>query len=98
VVWKHSCDEEDNVDENEGDDCDKDSDDFENQEFDQEAPKLVPELGKVVSKVRKIVTLFRKSPVHNDENLQPQIKLSCGMEKALFLDCKTHWNSFLQNA
>ena len=72
------------------------TDDFENRDFDQDVPKLVPELGKVVSKVRKIVKLFRKSPVRNDDNLQPQIKLSFGKEKALFLDCKTRWNSLLQ--
>ena len=81
---------------NEDDDSDKDSDDFENRDFDQEVPKLVPELGKVVSKVRKIVKLFRKWPDPNDNNLQPQIKLSFGMEKALFLDRKTRWNSLLQ--
>ena len=92
---KNSCDEKDD-DQNEDDDSDKDSDDFENRDFDQEVPKLVPELGKVVSKVRKIVKLFRKSPVRNDDNLQPQIKLSFGKEKALFLDCKTRWNSLLQ--
>ena len=39
---------------------------------------------------------FRKSPVRNDDNLQPQIELSFGKEKALFLDCKTLWNSLLQ--
>ena len=84
-----ACDEQDDDDENEDDDCDKDSDDFENQDFDQEAPKLVPELGKVVCKVRKIVKLFHKSPVRNDKNLQPQIKLSFRKEKALFLDFRT---------
>ena len=92
---KNSCDEDDD-DENEDDDGDEDSDFFENQDFDQEAPKLVPELGKAVSKVRKIVKLFHKSPVRNDGSLQPQIKLSFGKEKVLFLDCKTRWNSLLQ--
>ena len=92
---KNSCDEDDD-DENEDDDGDKDSDDFENQDFDQEAPKPVPELGKAVGKVRRIVKLFRKLPVGNDGSLQPQIKLSFGKEKALFLDCKTRWNSLLQ--
>ena len=93
---KNCCDEKDD-DENE-DDSDKDSDDFENRDFDQEAPKLVPELSKVVSKVRKSVKLFRKSPFRNDDNLQPQIKLSFGREKALFLDCKTRWNSLMNCA
>ena len=92
---KNSCDEKDD-DQNEDDDSDKDSNDFENRDFDRDVPRLVPELGKVVSKVRKIVKLFRKSPVCNDDNLQPQIKLSFAKEKPLFLDCKTRWNSLLQ--
>ena len=92
---KNSCDGKDDC-QNEDDDSDKDCDDFENGDFDQDVPRLVPELGKVVSKVRKIVKLFRKSPVRNDDNLQPQIKLSFGKEKALFLDCKTRLNSLLQ--
>ena len=92
---KNSCDEKDD-DQNEDDDSDKDSDDFENRNFDQDVPRLVPELGKVVSNVRKIVKLFRKSPVRNDDNFQPHIRLSFGKEKALFLDCKTRWNSLLQ--
>ena len=92
---KNSCDEEDDDNENEDDDCDKDSDDFENQDFDQEAPKLVPELFKVVSNVRKIVKLFPKAPVGNYNDLHPQIKFSIRKEKALFLDCKTRWNSLL---
>ena len=92
---QNSCDEGDD-DENKDDDSDKDSDHFENQDFDQEAPKLVPEYGKVVSKELRNVRLFRKPPFHNDDNLQPQIKLSFGKEKALFLDCRSCWNSLLQ--
>ena len=34
---------------------------------------VVPEFSHVVDKVRKIVRLFRKSPVRNNDNLQPQI-------------------------
>ena len=98
---KNSCDEKDDDqneddDHNEDDDSDNDSDDFENRDFDEKDPKLVPELGKVASKVRKIVKLFRKLPVGNDHNLQPEIKLSFGKEKALLLDCKIRWNSSLQ--
>ena len=40
--------------------------------------------------------MFRKSVVHNDDNLKPQNIASFGKEKALFLDCKTRWNSLLK--
>ena len=57
---------------------------------------LAPEINTIVAKVRRVVKLCRKSPVRNDDNLQPQIIVSCGKEKALFLDCKTRWNSLLK--
>ena len=40
--------------------------------------------------------MFRESVVHNDNNLQPQNIAFLGKEKALYLDCKTQWNSLLK--
>ena len=57
---------------------------------------LVSEFRTIVTKVRKTVKMFRKSAVRNDNNLQPQNIASFGKEKALFLDCKTRWNSLLK--
>ena len=39
--------------------------------------------------------LFRKSPVKNEDFLQPYIVESEGREYTLLLDCKTRWNSLL---
>ena len=57
---------------------------------------LVSEFRTIVTKVRKTVKMFRKSAMRNDDNLQPQNIASLGKEKALFLDCKTQWNSLLK--
>ena len=57
---------------------------------------LVSEFHTIVIKVHKTVKMFRKSVVCNNDNLQPQNIASFGKEKALFLDCKTQWNSLLK--
>ena len=57
---------------------------------------LVSEFRTIVTKVLKTVKMFRKSAVRNDNNLQPQNIASFAKEKALFLDCKTRWNSLLK--
>lgn len=62
----------------------------------EKSSKLIPELQNIIIKVRKIVKLFRRSPVCNDENLQPQNTKTFGKEKNLLLDCKTRWNSLLK--
>lgn len=59
------------------------------------APCLSVDLQDVVKKVRNTVKIFRRSPVKNDENLQPFILEAFGKEKMLLLDCKTRWNSLL---
>ena len=69
-------------------------DDSDEEETDNAVP-LASNLQNVVQKVRKIVTLFRRSPVKNDDNLQPYILENFGREKMLLLDCKTRWNSLL---
>ena len=62
------------------------------------AVSLASNLQDVVQKVRKIVKLFRRSPVKNDDHLQPYILKNLGREKMLLLsiDCKTRWNSLLE--
>ena len=72
----------------EGEDC------FEEEERNIAVP-LASNLQEVVQKVRKIVKLFRRSPVKNDDHLQPYILKNLGREKMLLLDCKTRWNSLL---
>ena len=49
----------------------------------------------VCLKVRSTVRLFRKSPVRNDDSLQPFVISSHGKELQLLLDTKTRWNSLL---
>ena len=72
----------------EGEDC------FEEEERNIAVP-LASNLQDVVQKVRKIVKLFRRSPVKNNDHLQPYILENLGREKMLLLDCKTRWNSLL---
>ena len=72
----------------EGEDC------FEKEERNIALP-LAFNLQDVVQKVRKIVKFFRRSPVKNDDHLQPYILENLGREKMLLLDCKTRWNSLL---
>lgn len=65
-------------------------------EDEQKHFEIVPGISEIIQKVRKIVKIFRKSPVKNDEYLQPIVHQSFGQEKCLFLDCKTRWNSLLK--
>lgn len=58
-------------------------------------PSLQLSLKDVVDKVRKAVKMFRKSPVKNDDALQPYVVESAGKEYRLLLDCRTRWNSLL---
>ena len=73
---------------------DEGEDDYE-EEKSNNAVSLAPNLQDVVQKDRKIVKLFRRSPVKNDNHLQPYILENFGREKMLLLDCKTRWNSLL---
>ncbi|GLV37553.1 hypothetical protein CBL_20365 [Carabus blaptoides fortunei] len=57
---------------------------------------FINELQKIVVKVRKMVKIFRKSPVRNDTNLQPQTLGTFGKEKNLLLDCIIRWNFLLK--
>ena len=41
----------------------------------------------------KLLTI---SAMRNDDDLQPQTIATFGKEKAIFLDCKTQWNSLLK--
>ena len=68
-------------------------DDSEEEETNKAVP-LASNLQDVVQKVRKIVKLFRRSPVKNEDHLQPYILENFGREKMLLLDCKTRWNSY----
>ena len=70
--------------------------DFDEESTEDKLPKFVPELKEIIVKVRKIVKVFRKSPVRNDANLQPQNMETFGKQKNLLLDCKTRWNSLLK--
>ena len=65
------------------------------EEEQNKAVPLASHLQDVVKKVRKIVKLFRRSPVKNDDHLQPYILENFGKEKMLLLDCKTRWNSLM---
>ena len=57
---------------------------------------LVSKFCTIVATVRKTMSLFKMSAVRNDDNLQSQNNLSFGKQKAIFLDCKTPWNSLLK--
>jgi hypothetical protein len=46
-----------------------------------------------IGKVRKIVKIFKRSPVSNDDELQPEILAKHGKEMRLLLDSKTRWSS-----
>ena len=70
-------------------------DDNSEEEEQNKAVPLASNLQDVVKKVRKIVKLFWRSPVKNDDHLQPYILENFGREKMLLLDCKTRWNSSL---
>ena len=71
------------------------SDEHGSDEEQQNCFDIIPEIKEIIKKVRIIVKIFRKSPVKNDDNLQPQVQQSFGKEKSLFLDCKIRWNSLL---
>ena len=78
-------------------DYELDADDEDDDEEDEEtlASVLISEFSGLISRVRKIARLFRKSPVKNDDILQPHIVRSFGKEYQLLLDTKTRWNSLL---
>ena len=63
--------------------------DYREESTEDKLSNFVPELKEIIAKVRKIVKVFRKSPIHNDVNLQPQNIETFGKEKNLLLDCKT---------
>ena len=83
-----------NANDNEVEEEDSDIDETEDNLDELPDIVLVSLFCTIVTKVRKTVKMFRKSVVCNDDNLQPQNIASFGKEKALFLDCKTQWNSF----
>ena len=67
----------------------------EDDEEDELPAMIVPEYDCIIDKVRKVSRIFRKSPVRNDENLQPQVVLAYGKELQLILDNRIRWNSLL---
>lgn len=71
---------------------DEDEDDLTEDEV---TPSLSPNLQNLIKKVRETVKIFRRSPVKNDDNLQPFVVEAFGKERMLLLDCKTRWNSLL---
>ena len=78
----------------EGDgDTDDDEEDEEEEEEEEEEGNadIAPKFKGVIEKVRRIVRIFRRSPLRNDDSLQPKL----AKEKVLLLDCKTRWNSLL---
>jgi hypothetical protein len=56
--------------------------------------ELKPQIQDAMKQIRKIASFFRKSPVRNTI-LQQNVKLECGKELNLSLDCTTRWNSLL---
>lgn len=56
------------------------------------AYEIRADLNEILKMVRQIVKLFKQSPLKNAA-LQGHIKAKHGKELALFLDCKTRWNS-----
>lgn len=87
---------EDEEDEEENDDEDDElqqETSFEVTEVLNDDKEMKENFQETIKKVRKICKLFRKSPVRNDENLQPQVMKALGKELKLALDVKTRWNS-----
>ena len=76
---------------------DDDFDEFDDEIFVEEEPEieLAENFQEIIAKVRKIIKIFNKSPVKNDEVLQPQIMAKLGKEKSFNVDVKTRWNSLL---
>ena len=56
-------------------------------------PSLATEFQEPVAKTRKLVQMFHRSPVRNDDNLQPNIVKTFGKEKFLICDLRTRWSS-----
>jgi hypothetical protein len=54
---------------------------------------FIEEFQSIIAKIRKYIKLFKRSPVKNDDNLQPKIFEQFGKLKMLILDSKTRWNS-----
>lgn len=99
VIYKRSevsQDQEENEEEHESEeDCDCEGDcDCEYEDINDTA--FFSNFGEIVSKVRRTIKIFRKSPVNNDDALQPYVVEAYGEEKVLFLDCRTRWNSTLK--
>jgi hypothetical protein len=65
------------------------------QDTDQVIPDLAPAYTNIIAKVRKLVRIFRKSPVQNDDALQPYILEKFGKEMKLLLDSRTRWSSLV---
>ena len=59
-------------------------------------PELIPTFSDIIKQVWKISKFFRKSPVRNEEYLQPLVKQSFGEELTLHIDVVTRWNSLLK--
>ena len=56
---------------------------------------LEPNYLSLIEKIRKICRLFRKSPVKNDDFLQPEVMKQLNKEVKVILDCKTRWYSMM---
>ena len=56
-------------------------------------PSLTTEFQEPVAKIQKLVQVFHRSPVSNDDNLQPNIVKAFGKEKVLICDSRTRWSS-----
>ena len=56
-------------------------------------PSLATEFKEPVAKIRKLVQMFHRSPVRNDDDLQPNIVKTFGKEKVLICDLRTRWSS-----
>ena len=92
--------------ETEPEDLQEDSDNEDDDENDNEMIHVVqidettdedlqPNYLSLIEKIRKICRLFRKSPVKNDDFLQPEVIKELDKEVKLILDCKTRWYSMM---
>ena len=51
------------------------------------------EFQEPVAKIRKLVQMFCRSPVRNDDDLQPNIVKTFGKENVLICDSRTRWST-----
>jgi hypothetical protein len=58
-------------------------------------PPLAAKYTNIIAKVRKLVRMFKKSPVQNDDALQPFVIEKFGKELKLLLDSRTRWSSLV---